>query len=123
MADTTVGRRVVPGPWLGGDLAQAVGSRPRGVRECVRMLKGTGAGTSGEGARGCAAARRVDAEQLSGVAEVASACDGPRVQAQERACELKNEPALASSRWKSTAEGGASARRGGTPASSTSVEG
>jgi hypothetical protein len=49
--------------------------------------------------------------------------DGLRVRAREWACRLKSNSVLAPSGWIGTMEGGASARRGGTPASSTSVEG
>jgi hypothetical protein len=64
-----------------------------------------------------------DAKRLGNTTGVASAYDGPRMQAREWACELRIDPALAPSGWKSSAEGGASARRGRTPASSASVEG
>jgi hypothetical protein len=40
--------------------------RHRGVRECMHVFKGTGARTGGERVRGCAAARRTDAERLGG---------------------------------------------------------
>jgi hypothetical protein len=53
--------------------------------------------------RGCAAAWQKNAEWLGGAAGVASACDGPRVQARERACELKDDSELAPSGCKSTA--------------------
>jgi hypothetical protein len=87
------------------------------------MLKGKGVETGGERARGCAAARRTDAKRLGDAARVASACDSQRMQAREEACKLKNDLALTPSRWKCTAEGGTSARRGGTLESSTSIEG
>jgi hypothetical protein len=122
MAGMAAGRRDVSAPWPGGDLAQVVGSRPCGVRGRMRVLKGTCAGMGGERACGCAAARRTDAEWLDGAVGVASACDGPRMQSQEWVSELKNDPGLAPSGWKGSTEGGALARRGGTPASSTSVE-
>jgi hypothetical protein len=52
---------------------------------------------------------RADAERLGDTTGVASAYDGPRMQAREWACELRIDPALAPSGWKSSAEGGASA--------------
>jgi hypothetical protein len=79
MAGTAARRHDVSGPWPGGDLAQVVGSCPRGVRGRMRVLKGTGTGTGGERAHGCAAARRTDTERLGGAAGVASAYDGPRM--------------------------------------------
>jgi hypothetical protein len=123
MAGMAAGRRDVSGPWPGGDLAQVVGSHPRDVRGRVRVLKGTGVGTGGERARGCATVRWTNAELLGGSAGVASACDGPRVQPRERVCEFKNYPTLVPSGWKGTTEGAASAHRVRMLASSTSVEG
>jgi hypothetical protein len=49
--------------------------------------------------------------------------DDLRMRAREWACGLKNNSMLTPCAWIGTTEGGTSARRGGTPARSTSVEG
>jgi hypothetical protein len=119
MAGTAAERRDVSGLWPGGGLAQVVGSRPRGVCGRVCVLRSTGMRTGGEHARGCAAARRTDAERLSDTARVATACDGLRVRAREQTRERMNDPALAPPSGTNTTGGGgdASAHRGDTPAS------
>jgi hypothetical protein len=118
MADTAAGRRNVSGLWPGGSLAQVVGSRPRGVRGRVCVLRSTTARTGGECTRGCAAARQTDVERLCGDIRVATACDGLHVRAREQARERMNDPVLAPQAERIPQGGDASACRGETPASS-----
>jgi hypothetical protein len=101
MAGATAGRCSGNGLWPGEDLAKAgLSTDGRLVSSwCTRVHAHAQRHRSGNRWRACAcaASRRTGAERLGGAAGVASACDGPRVQARERACELRNNPALAPS--------------------------